>query len=59
MSGLANDLRAGLLAPELVAFIQAFIERIEEDGDPTPGTRWHAEYVEAKRLVAAAMGTPT
>lgn len=58
MSGLANDIRAGLLAPELLAFTRAVIERIEEDGEPTPGTRWHAEYVEAKRLVAAATGTP-
>lgn len=56
MSGLASDIRAGLLAPEMLAFIKTFIDRVEDDGEPLPGTRWHAEYVEAKRLTDAAAG---
>ena len=38
----------------LLALVEVFVERIEEDGEPTPGTRWHAEYVEAKAAIRQA-----
>ncbi len=43
-------------APDLLAFAKTFLARIEDDGEPTPGTRWHAEYVAAKALIAKATG---
>lgn len=55
-AALAAQMRMGLFSDQLLAFAHTFIDRIEEDGEPTPGTRWHAEYVEAKRLVAAIVG---
>lgn len=43
-------------APCLLAFAESFVGRVEDDGEPSPGTRWHAEYVEAKALIARAQG---
>lgn len=43
-------------APDLLAFAETFLARIEDDGEPTPGTRWHAEYVAARAAVAKATG---
>lgn len=45
-------------APDLLTFAETFIARIEDDGEPTPGTRWHAEYVAARAAIAKATGEP-
>ena len=56
--GAAVDADARLIAaaPDLLAFAETFLARIEDDGEPTPGTRWHAEYVAAKALIARVQG---
>lgn len=42
----------------LLFFAQDFIDNIDErEGKPTPGTRWYAEYIAAKDLVAKAAGS--
>lgn len=55
-TGFPVEANARLMAaaPRLLAFAEAFVERIDEDGEPTPGTRWHAEYVEAKAAIRQA-----
>lgn len=43
-------------APYLLQFAQAVIESIERDGKPSPGMRWHTEYLSAKALIAEIEG---
>ncbi|WP_155950185.1 hypothetical protein [Rhodanobacter sp. OR92] len=43
-------------APAMLSLVQAFVENIDEwDGEPTPGQRWHKEYVAARALLARVM----
>lgn len=48
-------------APDLFAFAQSFLANIDEwDGEPSPGQRWHREYIAAKALIAKVQGgSPT
>jgi len=50
------DARLIAEAPALLSLAQAFVENIDEwDGEPTPGQRWHKEYVAARALLARVM----
>lgn len=53
-----SDANARLIAaaPDLLEALAGFIAAVEDDGEPTPGTRWHAEYVAARAAIAKAIG---
>lgn len=53
---LLRDVREAQAAlAALTALARAFIDNIDEwDGEPTPGMRWHKEYLTARALLPRA-----
>lgn len=43
-------------APDLLEALVGFTAAVEDDGEPVPGTRWHAGYVAARAAIARATG---
>src|SRR5690606_23383477 len=53
-----GEANARLIAatPDLLAALQSFVAAVEDDGEPMPGARWHAECVAARAAIAKAAG---